>query len=62
MEWTQVVTIIGSTFSMIVGLMLFMIREMRQISRDISHESKDFHGRLCRLEERFLELYQKGKK
>jgi len=58
MEWTQAIAIIGSTF----GMMLFMIRELRQISRDIHAESKDFHGRLCRLEERFLEIVQKAKK
>lgn len=62
MEWTQAITVICSTLGMFIGMLLFMIREMRQISRDISQESKDFHGRLCRLEERFLELYQKGKK
>jgi len=47
---------------MFIGMMLFMIREMRQISRDIHAESKDFHGRLCRLEERYIEIFQKGKK
>jgi len=62
MEWTQAIAIIGSTFGMIIGMMLFMIREMRQISRDIHAESKDFHGRLCRLEERYIEIFQKGKK
>jgi len=62
MEWTQAITVICSTFGMFIGMMLFMIREMRQISRDIANESRDFHGRLCRLEERYLDLYQKGKK
>lgn len=62
MEWTQAITVICSTFGMFIGMMLFMIREMRQISRDIASESKDFHGRLCRLEERYLEIFQKGKK
>lgn len=62
MEWTQALTVILSVFGMIVGMMLFMIREMRQISRDISSESKDFHGRLCRLEERYLEVSHKDKK
>lgn len=62
MEWTQAITVICSTFGMFIGMMLFMIREMRQISRDIASESKDFHGRLCRLEERYIEIVQKGKK
>lgn len=62
MEWTQAITVICSTFGMFIGMMLFMIREMRQISRDIASESKDFHGRLCRLEERYIDICQKGKK
>ena len=56
MNWIQTMTIILSVFGMTSGMMLFLIREIRQISRDISAESKDFHGRLCRLEERYLEI------
>ena len=55
MEWTQAITVILSIF----GMLLFMVREMRQISKDITTESRDFHGRLCRLEERYLELREK---
>jgi len=59
MEWTQTLTVIFSVFGMIVGFMMFIIREIRQVSRDIHTESKDFHGRLCRLEERYLEKMKK---
>lgn len=62
MEWTQAITVILSIFGMIVGMVLFMVREMRQISREITTESRDFHGRLCRLEERYIDLRQKEKK
>lgn len=45
MEWSQSLTVILSIIlsigGMIVGMMLFMTREL-----------KDFHGRLCSLEER----------
>ncbi len=59
MEWTQAITVIVSVFGMGIGVILFMTREMRQISRDIALESKDFHGRLCRLEERYLDIREK---
>jgi hypothetical protein len=58
MEWLQTTAIVIFNF----GMMTFMIREMRQISRDIANESRDFHGRLCRLEERYIEINQKVKK
>ncbi len=56
MEWTQAITIIFSTFSITTAMMLFVIREIRQTSRDISAEYRDFHARLCRLEERYAEV------
>lgn len=56
MEWTQAIAVMVSIFTMGIGVILFLSRELRQISRDIHLESKDFHGRLCRLEERYLEI------
>lgn len=52
MEWTQALTVILSIF----GMMLFMIREIRQVSRDIAIEMRDFHGRLCILEEKYMQM------
>jgi len=34
-------------------------QEMLEIIRDIQAENKDFHGRLCTLEERYLQLVTK---
>ena len=51
MEWYQVLMIIFSNF----GMFLVM-----QVS--ISKEMKDFHGRLCTLEERYYQWLMKEKK
>ena len=49
MDWSQVLTIAGST----VGALWFMHHQSYK-------EMKDFHGRLCTLEERYLQLMQKS--
>ena len=51
MEWTQVLTIAGST----IGAVWFMHRESYK-------EMKDFHGRLCRLEEKYIQLMERQMK
>lgn len=48
MDWLQVLTIAGST----IGTCWFLHRESTK-------EMKDFHGRLCTLEERYLQIMQK---
>lgn len=55
MEWAQVLTIIGANFAMI----LWCMRERRadflyvtKLIEEIKNEMKDFHGRLCAIEER----------
>lgn len=48
MEWLQTFMIAGST----IGSCWMMHRES-------SKEMRDFHGRLCTLEERYLQLMQK---
>ena len=48
MNWLQVLTIAGST----VGALWWMHRETFK-------ELKDFHGRLCTLEERYIQLMQR---
>lgn len=48
MDWIQVLTIAGST----IGACWFMHRENAK-------EMKDFHGRLCTLEERYLQMMQR---
>lgn len=66
MEWVQAVMIAGST----LGACYWMHREnlkdrkdhnkeMQEIARASTTESKDFHGRLCILEERYLQMMQR---
>lgn len=66
MEWLQAFMIAGST----IGGCYWMHREsrsdmrehkaeMKAISEKIQSETKDFHGRLCTLEERYLQMMQK---
>ncbi len=55
MEWTQVLTIAGST----IGALWYMHRENIKIHQQQAQESKDFHGRLCTLEERYLQMMER---
>jgi len=62
MEWIQVLAIASST----IGACWFMHRESVSMHREnismhkeTAKEMKDFHGRLCTLEERHLQLLQR---
>jgi hypothetical protein len=55
MDWTQVITILGAN----MALFLWSVRQSRndflhtcRIIESIQSEMKNFHGRLCSLEER----------
>lgn len=55
MEWIQVLTIVAANFAMI----LWCMRERRadflyitKLIEEMKNEMKDFHGRLCAIEER----------
>lgn len=55
MDWIQVATIITANF----GLFLWAVRQSRtdflhimRLIENIQKEMKDFHGRLCAIEER----------
>lgn len=55
MDWTQVLTILGANMAMF----LWSVRQSRsdflhmsRIIESIQAEMKDFHGRLCAIEER----------
>lgn len=55
MDWLQVATIAGST----IGACWFMHRENIKLHLENAEEMKDFHGRLCTLEERYLQMIQR---
>lgn len=52
MDWLQVFTIAGAT----IGACWYMHRENLSIWRENAKEMKDFHGRLCTLEERYVQM------
>lgn len=55
MDWFQVMAIAGST----IGACFYMHRESVKMHQESQKEMKDFHGRLCTLEERYIQLMQK---
>lgn len=66
MEWLQVFTIVGST----VGCCFYFrketqgdlmevkgeMKEIRECMNEFRKETKDFHGRLCTLEEKYQHI------
>jgi len=64
MEWYQLGTIVGAN----LGMFLWSVKLSRadflhtvRIIEEIKKESRDFHGRLCGLEEKYKQ-FQKGNK
>lgn len=55
MEWLQAFMIAGST----IGACYWMHHENKGIAQKFNDETKEFHGRLCTLEERYLQMMQK---
>lgn len=55
MDWFQVLTIAGST----VGALWLMHRENVKMHQEHAKESKEFHGRLCAIEERYIQVMQR---
>lgn len=66
MEWLQVMTIAGST----IGACWFfrkesaeeiklLRRDLIEVSREAKEESKEFHGRLCTLEEKYIHMMER---
>jgi hypothetical protein len=55
MDWTQVLTIVGSNLALFIWARSEARsdqQEIREIIRSIQQEMKDFHARLCVIEER----------
>jgi hypothetical protein len=55
MEWAQIMVILGSNMAMFMWARSEARhdqQEVREIIRSIQEEIKDFHARLCKIEER----------
>lgn len=62
MEWTQVLTIIMANLVMFLWLRSEASEDRRELNgmlNAMKEETKDFHGRLISLEERYLKLKEK---
>jgi len=55
MDWIQVLTIAGST----IGACWYMHKENLSQWKETSKEMKDFHGRLCTLEEKYTQMMER---
>lgn len=53
--WLEVAAIAGST----IGACWFMHRENIRMHQENSKEMKDFHGRLCALEEKYIHMMER---
>ena len=56
-SWIQILTIIVSNLIVILtffGITISLHNGMREDIREIKKEMKDFHGRMCTLEERYI--------
>jgi hypothetical protein len=66
MDWTQVLTIVGANVALMIGMFSTYLslylhsdkkledfrKETTDLMKAIQEEMKDFHGRLCAIEER----------
>lgn len=66
MDWIQVLTIVGANIALILSMLSTVVsiwmnmdkkfeqnrKETNEILKGIAQEMKDFHGRLCAIEER----------
>jgi hypothetical protein len=63
MEWYQVLMIILSTLLSTIGMGWVMFinlgNKIDRLSDDMKKEMKDFHGRLCALEEKYRQTIHK---
>lgn len=59
MEWLQAFMIAGSTIGACYYMHREHSREIKDMNDKFNEEMKDFHGRLCTLEERYLQMLQK---
>ena len=55
MVWYQVLTILFST----IGCCWMMHRENIRMHQSYAKEMKDFHGRMCTIEERYVQMMQR---
>jgi hypothetical protein len=59
MEWIQVLGLILGNAAIVIPLWLHQDNKMNEHAKRMEDETKDFHGRLCQLEEKYMQLMQR---
>ena len=52
MDWIQLLTLIGTMLATVIGIVIPLHIHTLSHLKAIAEEMKDFHGRLCAIEER----------
>ena len=52
MDWT-IIGALTALFSVMVGFFIYLATKIDNLTNSIHKESKDFHGRLCAIEEKY---------
>lgn len=65
-HWIQVIAVVGGNLAIILPLWLWSRTEARADAREMmalisssKEEMKDFHGKLCQLEEKYIQMMQR---
>lgn len=56
MDWAQVLFVFLGNAGIIIPLFIWIKGGQDDMSKQISVEMKDFHGRLCCLEEKYIQM------
>jgi hypothetical protein len=59
MDWIQVAAIAGSTIGACWVMHRENVRMHQEFTKEFGKEMKDFHGRLCALEEKYIQIMQR---
>lgn len=59
MQWAQVAIIIGVLLYAILICSFYLTIKIKQITGELNSQLRDFDRRLCRLEERYLDIKER---
>lgn len=59
MEWYEILAFIITIHGATIGACWFMHRENMNMYQDNAKEMANFHGRLCTLEDRYIQVMQR---
>lgn len=59
MDWATIATVVFGVLGVMIPLFLWNRSESNADRREFTQEMKSFHGRLCALEERYIQMMQR---